>query len=80
MAMHFRQVIGSAIAAGVVFAALSNLCVATEADSTPGDQSGALTETVVTARRQNETLEKVPVAVEALPTNLLNEEHVEQGI
>jgi iron complex outermembrane receptor protein len=76
MAMHFRPVIGSTIAAGIVCGVLSSLSLATDAEPTPSDQSGALTEIVVTARRQNENLEKVPVAVEALPTSLLTEEHV----
>jgi iron complex outermembrane receptor protein len=40
------------------------------------NQLGALEEIVVTARRQDEDLEKVPVAVDAVSTSALREQHV----
>ena len=52
------------------------MCAATDAETAPGDQSGALDEIVVTARRQSEDLEKVPVAVVALSRSALIEQHV----
>jgi iron complex outermembrane receptor protein len=65
-----------AVVAGVALGTAVNLCTATDADMTVGEQSSALQELVVTARRQNEDLEKVPVAVAALSTSALSEQHV----
>jgi iron complex outermembrane receptor protein len=62
--------------AGLVLGTVGNLCSAIGADTTVADQSGALQEIVVTARRQNEDLEKVPVAVDVLSTSALREQHV----
>ncbi len=62
--------------AGLALGTVGTLCTATDADTTVGDRSGALQEIVVTARLQNENLEKVPVAVDALATSALAEQHV----
>jgi iron complex outermembrane receptor protein len=52
------------------------LCAASDAVTTASDDSGVLQEITVTARRQNEDLEKIPVSVNALPASVLAEEHV----
>jgi iron complex outermembrane receptor protein len=65
-----------AIAAGLALVAVGKFCVAAVGDSALGDTSGALQEVVVTARRQDEDLQKVPVAVSALSTSALAEQHV----
>jgi iron complex outermembrane receptor protein len=65
-----------AVLAGIALGAVGNLCAATDVDSTEGDNSGALQEIVVTARRQNENLEKVPVAVDAISATALTEQHI----
>ena len=49
-----------AAVAGLALGTVGSLCTATDTDTTVGDPSGALQEIVVTARRQNEDLEKVP--------------------
>jgi iron complex outermembrane recepter protein len=64
------------VVGGVALGAVGNLCAATEADTTADEDSSVLQEVVVTARRQNEDLEKVPVAVDALSTSALTEQHV----
>jgi iron complex outermembrane receptor protein len=74
--MQLRSVKCFTAVAGLALGTIENLCAATDADVTVGDQSGALQEIVVTARRQDESLEKVPVAVDALPTSMLMEQHV----
>jgi iron complex outermembrane recepter protein len=74
--MQFRSLRCFAVTAGLALGTVGNLCTATDADTTVGDRSGALQEIVVTARRQNEDLEKVPVAVDALSTSALTEQHV----
>jgi iron complex outermembrane receptor protein len=74
--MQFRPLTCFAAVAGLALGTIGNLCTATDADTTVGDHSGALQEIVVTARRQNEDLEKVPVAVDALSTSALAEQHV----
>jgi len=61
---------------GLALGTVGSLCTAASADTTVGDRSGVLQEIVVTARRQNEYLEKVPVAVDALSTSALVELHV----
>jgi hypothetical protein len=73
--MQFRSVQCFAVMAGLAHGMVGNLCSATDADTTVGDYP-ALQETVVTARLQNENLEKVPVAVDALSTSALTEQHV----
>jgi iron complex outermembrane receptor protein len=65
-----------AAVAGLALGTVGNLCTAADTDTTVGDPSGALQEIVVTARRQNEDLEKVPLAVVALSTQALIEQHV----
>ena len=61
---------------GLALLAVGNPCTATDADTGANDQSDALQEVVVTARRLNEDLEKVPVAVDALSASALAEQHV----
>ena len=61
---------------GLSLAALWNPCSAADSDVAAGDTSGALQQVVVTARRQNEDLEKVPVAVTALSRSALSEQHI----
>jgi iron complex outermembrane receptor protein len=56
--------------------AVLNLCAAADAGIPVSDQSGALQEIVVTARRQDEDLQKVPVAVSVLSTSALREQHI----
>jgi iron complex outermembrane recepter protein len=65
-----------AVVAGFALESIGSMCAATNADAAPGDPSGALQEIVVTARRLSEDLEKVPVAVVALSTLALSEQHV----
>jgi hypothetical protein len=74
--MQFRSLIRFAVTAEVALGTVGNLCNATDAETNVGDRSDALQEIVVSARRQNEDLEKVPVAVVALSTLALTEEHV----
>ena len=62
--------------AGLALGTVGSMCAATDAGTAPGDPSSALQEIVVTARRQSEDLEKVPVAVVALSTSALSEQHV----
>jgi iron complex outermembrane recepter protein len=65
-----------AVAAGLALATVANLCAAADAATAVSDHSGALQEVVVTARRQNEDLEKVPVAVDAMSASALTEQHI----
>ena len=65
-----------AVVAGLALGTVGSQCTAAIDDTTVGDRSGALQEIVVTARRQNEYLEKVPVAVDALSTSALTEQHI----
>jgi iron complex outermembrane recepter protein len=74
--IQLRSVKCFTILAGLALGPVGNICAATDADTTPSDQSGALQEIVVTARRQSEDLERVPVAVVALSTSALSEQHV----
>ena len=64
------------VLAALVLATVGDFCIATDAAIAPGEQLGALHEVVVTARRQNEDLETVPVAVTILSTSSLTEQHV----
>jgi iron complex outermembrane receptor protein len=73
--MHFQTIKLIAVLASLGFGLLGSLCRAADAD-TGGDQAGALQEIVVTARRHDEDLEKVPVAVAALSATALTEQHV----
>ncbi|HUN77125.1 MAG TPA: TonB-dependent receptor [Steroidobacteraceae bacterium] len=61
---------------GLALASAGRLCTADDSASAVEDTSGALQEVVVTARRQNEDLEKVPVAVTALSRSALSEQNV----
>src|SRR5580658_1583021 len=63
-----------AMLTGLVLGRVGIACAAPDADT--ATSSGALEEVVVTARRLNEDLEKVPVAVDALSARALAEEHV----
>jgi iron complex outermembrane recepter protein len=60
----------------LVLGAVRNPCGAIDADVEAADTSGALQEVIVTARRQDEDLQKVPVAVTALSASALAEQHV----
>jgi iron complex outermembrane receptor protein len=73
---QLRSVKYFTVVAGLALGTVGTMCLATDADTASGDQSGALQEIVVTARRQSEDLEKVPVAVVALSTSALSEQHV----
>jgi iron complex outermembrane receptor protein len=72
--MRIQSIKSCALLAGLVLGRVGTLCAATDTDTAPG--SGALEEVVVTARRLNENLERVPVAVDALSALALTEEHV----
>src|SRR5580692_9512992 len=61
---------------GLVLGTVASLCIAADGDSGVGDTSAALQEVIVTARRQDEDLQKVPVAVAVLSTSALREQHV----
>jgi iron complex outermembrane receptor protein len=74
--MQIRIVNRFAVVAALALGTAGNLCIAADTDSTVGDRSGALQEVVVTARREDEDLEKVPVSVVALSTSALTELHV----
>jgi iron complex outermembrane receptor protein len=74
--VRFHSAKCRAVMTGLALGAVGNLCIAADADSRVGDTSGALQEVVVTARRQDEDLQKVPVAVIALSTSALAEQHV----
>ena len=67
-----------AILTGLALGTICNICAASDAATTVSDDadSAALPEIIVTARRQNEELEKVPVSVVALPASVLAEQHV----
>ena len=74
--MQFQSVTCFAVVAALSLATVASLCSATDADTTVDDQPGALREIVVTARRQNEDLEQVPLAVAATSKSDLTEQHV----
>jgi iron complex outermembrane receptor protein len=74
MPLHLEKC--CAIIAGLTLATGGSLCAAADAGSAVDDIPGALQEIVVTARRQNEDLEKVPVAIDVLSTTALSELHV----
>ena len=61
---------------GLTLGGAGSPCSAADSDAAAGDSSGALQEVVVTARRKNEDLQKVPVAVTALSRSALAEQHV----
>jgi iron complex outermembrane receptor protein len=63
-------------AVALALGAFASLCAATDTETTLDDRSGAPQEIVVTARRQNEELENVPVTVIVLSTSALSEQHV----
>lgn len=67
---------GFAVAAGLALVTAANPGTAADSDTAIDEQSGALQEIVVTARRQDEELEKVPLSVNALSASSLTELHV----
>src|SRR5580658_2522041 len=74
--MQMKPVKCFTVVTGLMLCAIGSLCTATDADTMVDGQSGVLQQVVVTARRQNEDLEKVPVAVAVLSTSTLREQHV----
>ncbi len=74
--MQSQSVKCFAVAAGLALGMDGRMCIAADADVAAGDQSGALQEIVVSARRQNEALERVPLAVNVLSTSALTEQHI----
>jgi iron complex outermembrane recepter protein len=74
--MQMKPVKCFTVVTGLMLCAVGSLCTATDADTMADGQSGVLQQVVVTARRQNEDLEKVPVAVAVLSTSTLREQHV----
>ncbi len=74
--MQLRSVKGFTAVIGLALGTVANLCSALTADTTVANQSGALEEIAVIARRQNEDMEKPPVAVDALSISALAEQHV----
>jgi iron complex outermembrane receptor protein len=66
----------SAIVAGLVLGTFGTRGVASDAQVAAPEESGALAEVVVTARRQTESLEKVPVAIEAISQKELQERQI----
>jgi iron complex outermembrane recepter protein len=74
--MQFPTVKGLALMAGLILVAFGKLSFAEDENPTAADQSGALQEIIVTARRQNENLERTPVAVDFLSNTTLSEQHV----
>src|SRR5580700_9146045 len=74
--MQIRIVNRFAVVAALALGTAGNLCIAAGIETAIDDQPGALQEVDVTARRQNEDLEQVPLAVAALSTSALAEEHV----
>jgi iron complex outermembrane receptor protein len=82
---HGTRFIGlAAVCGALVLGALSNATWAADSSADTGsgtaapasEQTGALQEVVVTARRQTENLEKIPVAVEAISTEALVEQNI----
>jgi iron complex outermembrane receptor protein len=67
---------GFAVVAGLMLSAAANPSTAAGIETAIDDQPGALQEVVVTARRQDEDLEKVPLTVNALSASSLTELHV----
>ena len=63
-------------ATGLFICALNGSCLAANETSTADEQSSTLEPVVVTARRQNENLEKVPVAISALSQQDLAERKI----
>jgi iron complex outermembrane recepter protein len=72
--MRIHSIQCGILLASLVFGRIEILCAATDGDTVAS--SGALEEIIVTARRLNEDLEKVPVAVDALSAMVLTEAHV----
>jgi len=73
--MQFLSLKRLAVVAGLGLGTAGNLCIAID-NAVVDDQSGALHEIVVTARRRNEDLEKVGLNVAALSTSALAEQHI----
>jgi iron complex outermembrane recepter protein len=61
---------------GLMLGLLGRPCVAEDSAAAAADTSSALQEVIVTARRQDENLEKVPVAVIVVSQSALSEQHV----
>src|SRR5580700_3846392 len=74
--MQIRIVNRFAVVAALALGTAGNLCIAAGIETAIDDQPGALQEVVVTARRQDEDLEKVPLTVNALSASSLTELHV----
>jgi iron complex outermembrane receptor protein len=72
--MQFQSLKCFAMVAALALGTVGNLCAATDAETDA--HFGALQEIVVTARRQDEDLEKVPLAVIALSRSALIEQRV----
>jgi outer membrane receptor protein involved in Fe transport len=73
--MQFLSLKCLAVVAGLEFGTAGNLCIAID-NAAADDQSGALQEIVVTARRRDEDLEKVGLNVAALSTSALTQQHI----
>src|ERR1700677_4914615 len=73
--MQFLSLKCLAVVTGLELGTAGNLCIAIN-NAAVDDQSGALQEIVVTARRRNEDLEKVGLNVAALSTSALTEQHI----
>jgi len=74
--MQFQSIKCFVLMSVLAIGTIATPCTATDAATATDDQYGVLQEVVVTARRQSEDLEKVPVAVDALSTSALAEQHV----
>jgi iron complex outermembrane receptor protein len=72
--MRIQSIKYCAVLTGLALGRVGILCAATDVDT--ATSSGALEEVVVTARRVNEDVEKVPLAVDALSALALTEGHV----
>lgn len=74
--VQFQSVKWFAVAMGLLLGISRNVCTATDADNAASDHSAALQEVLVTARRQTEDLQKVPVTVAVVSTSALAEQRV----
>lgn len=74
--MQFPAVSCCAAIVGLAFGVLGSPCSAGDSPGAADDTPDALQEVIVTARRQDEDLEKVPVAVTVLSQSAISEEYV----
>jgi iron complex outermembrane recepter protein len=74
--VQFQSVSCCAAIVGLAFGALGSPCSAADSAVAAGNTPGALQEVIVTARWQNEDLEKVPVAVTVLSQSAISEQYV----